>query len=138
MTADSETTNHRIGWRVERRRASRNFGVVLLLIGASFVFAASAPDAAWTTSVLVLLQSLTLLAALWTSWLPRRLVAKSDLLAIAIGSALILLVDDGSTSPGRGCPDLRLVSGSSSIARAIIAEHQVNAQSITARSASTC
>src|SRR5262245_13949190 len=70
MTVDSEIT-HRFGWRVERRRASRSFGVVLGLIIASFVFAASAPDSAWSTSVLVLLQNLTLIAALWTSGLAR-------------------------------------------------------------------
>jgi hypothetical protein len=134
MRADSETTERRFGWRVERRRASRSFGVVLLLIVASFVFAASAPDSAWTTSVLVLLQSLTLLAALWTSGLARADSWPSlTFLAIAIGSALIFLVDDGSTLLGV----VALISGALSIgvvvviARAITAEHQVNAQSIT-------
>jgi hypothetical protein len=97
MTADSETTNHRIGWRVERRRASRNFGVVLLLIGASFVFARRRPvPAARTTSVLKLaLQSLTCLPRWWTSARSVPTVAGLTF-AIAIGSALILPVDDGS------------------------------------------
>ena len=37
----------------------------------SFVFAATAPDSAWATSVLVLLQSANLVVALWTSGLSR-------------------------------------------------------------------
>ena len=37
----------------------------------SFLFAATAPDAAWATSVLVLLQSATLVVASWTSGLAR-------------------------------------------------------------------
>jgi hypothetical protein len=56
---------------VGSRRASRSFEYVLLLIVASFVFAATAPDAAWATSVLVLVQSANLVVALWTSGLSR-------------------------------------------------------------------
>ena len=40
-------------------------------IGATFLFTATAPDDAWATSTLVLLQSVTLCVALWTSGLAR-------------------------------------------------------------------
>lgn len=72
-----------------RRRASHSHGVVLVLIVASFVFEATAPDDAWTASVLVLMQSLTLVAALWTSglagvdsWLSRAFVVGAVALAV--------------------------------------------------------
>jgi hypothetical protein len=133
MTTGAESVTHPFGWRVARRRASRSFGTVLLLIIVSFVFAASASDADWTASVLVLLQCLTLSAALWTSGLAR---ADSWLnlsfLAIAIGSAAIALVVGGSTLLGV----IGLVSSLLSVgvvvvlARAISREHQVNAQSV--------
>jgi hypothetical protein len=133
MTTDAEPAKHRLGWRVARRRASRSFGTVLVLIGVSFVFAASAPDADWTASVLVLLQSLTLTAALWTSGL-----AKADswisllFLAVAIAAAVVALAVGGSTLIGV----VGLISGLLSIgavgviARTIGREHEVNAQTI--------
>jgi hypothetical protein len=134
MSADPETTERRFGWRVERRRSSRSFGVVLLLIIASFVFAASAPDSPWSTSVLVLLQSLTLIAALWTSGLARAdSVTSLTFLAIAITGAVICLIDDNGTLLGI----VALLSGALSvgvvivIARSITLEREVNAQSIT-------
>ena len=134
MTADPETTERRFGWRVERRRSSRSFGVVLLLIIASFIFAASAPDSAWTTSVLVLLQSLTLIAALWTSGLARAdSLPSMTFLAIAVSAAIVSLVNDGGTLLGI----VALISGALSvgvvvvIARSITFEREVNAQSIT-------
>ena len=121
--------------RVEQHRASRNFGTVLALIIVSFVFAASAPDSDWTTSVLVLLQSVTLVAALWTSGLAR---ADSWLsigfLAIAIGAATISLVVGGSTLSGV----VALIAGLMSICvvlvlgRSITHAREVNAQSIQA------
>jgi ion channel len=61
----------RVRGHVGSRRSSRAYGYVLLLIGVSFVFAATAPDAAWATSVLVLIQSANLVVALWTSGLSR-------------------------------------------------------------------
>ena len=66
--------------------------MVLALIVASFVFAATASDAAWTTGVLVVLQGLTLIAAIWTSGLARTrswLVFGLAMLAIAIALAVV-------------------------------------------------
>jgi len=85
-----------------RRRASHSHGAVLLLIVAAFLFAATASDASWTYSVLVLLESLTLVAALWTSG-----IAKLDS-PLSLGFFLIAVV----------------------IAISVGSEHEVNAQSI--------
>jgi hypothetical protein len=133
MTPDSASAEHRFGWRVARRRASRSFGTVLVLIVVTFVFCASASDATWTTSVLVLLQSLTLIAALWVSGLARADSWLSlSLLAIAVGAAVISLAEAGSTLLGI----VALVSGLLNIsvvvviASSIFREHEVNAQSV--------
>jgi voltage-gated potassium channel len=133
MTMDAHSRKRRLGWRLAHRRASQTFGTVLVLIGMSFVFAASAPDSAWSASVLVLLESLTLIAALWTSG-----VARADsplsvgLLALAVASATISLVVGGSTLLGI----VATLSGALSIgvivvlARAVAQKREVNAQSV--------
>ena len=133
MNADSPPTSHRFGWRVARRRASHDFGGVLLLIIVTFVFAASATDAAWTTGALVLLQSLTLSAALWTSGLTRaNSWVVAAFLAIAIGLAIISIALEGSTLLGV----VAIISALLNICvvvvigHVILREHEVNAQSI--------
>jgi hypothetical protein len=66
--------------------------MVLALIVVSFAFAATASDAAWTTGVLVVLQGLTLIAAIWTSGLARTrswLVFGLAMLTIAIALAVV-------------------------------------------------
>lgn len=55
------------GERVDRLRASRSYGFVLALVVFSIVFLAYAPDDRWAWSSFVLLQSLILLVAVWTS-----------------------------------------------------------------------
>ena len=80
-----------------RLRAAHSYGIVLGLIVVVFVFTSVAPDSSWADSTLVLLQSLTLVTALWTSG-----VAKADsrisiaLVALATASAVALLVFGGT------------------------------------------
>jgi hypothetical protein len=84
------------GTRVARLRSAHSYGLVLGLILVVFVFTSVAPNSPWADSTLVLLQSLTLVTALWTSG-----VAKADsrisisLVALATASALALLVFGG-------------------------------------------
>jgi voltage-gated potassium channel len=84
------------GTRVARLRAAHSYGLVLGLILVVFVFTSVAPNSPWADSTLVLLQSLTLVTALWTSG-----VAKADsrisisLVAFATASALALLIFGG-------------------------------------------
>ena len=85
------------GTRVARLRAAHSYGLVLGLIIAVFVFTSVAPNSPWADSTLVLLQSLTLVTALWTSG-----VAQADskisigLVALATTSAVALLVFGGT------------------------------------------
>src|SRR6266436_5321882 len=57
--------------RVARVRASHSYGLVLALIVVSFVFMSVAPNSTWADSVLLLLQTITLVTALWTSGVAR-------------------------------------------------------------------
>jgi uncharacterized membrane protein len=85
------------GRRVQRLRAAHSYGLILGLIIVVFVFTSVAPNSAWADSTLVLLQSLTLVTALWTSG-----VAQADsklsigLVVLATVSAVALLVFGGT------------------------------------------
>jgi hypothetical protein len=85
------------GARVARVRASHSYGLVLALIGVSFVFMSVAPNSTWADSVLLLLQSITLVTALWTSGVARTDSTLSlSLVALAGLAALGLLVFGGN------------------------------------------
>jgi voltage-gated potassium channel len=83
--------------RVARLRAAHTYGLVLALIVVVFVFTSVAPDSDWADSTLVLLQSLTLVVALWTSGLAQANSWLSiGLVALATFSAVALLVSGGT------------------------------------------
>jgi ion channel len=120
--------------RLRRRRASHSHGVVLLLVFVSFVFAATAPDDPWTASVLVLIQSVTLVAAFWTSglagvdsWLSRSFVG----VAIVAAVLNIVLENETLTAFVAILSGLLTVGIAFVIALSIADQPQVNAQSIT-------
>jgi hypothetical protein len=111
--------------------------MVLILIFASFVFGATAPDSPWTTGVLVVLQGLTLLAAIWTSGLARtrwwlRFGLAMLAIAVAVAVAVVASVQGGSDLRGA----VGLVSGLFIICvvlvivRSIAWSPEVNAQTI--------
>jgi len=64
---EATTETWHLGSRVSRVRASHSFGIVLLLIFASFVCASALPDRVGTTAALLLLEGMTLVIAVWTS-----------------------------------------------------------------------
>jgi hypothetical protein len=93
------TRAYRPGARLARRRASHSYGFVLLLIFTSLVFTAAAPDTDWARSVLVLLQCLTLVAALWTSGLGRDATIGAVVVAgIGVAGAIVTLVTGGEVA----------------------------------------
>jgi hypothetical protein len=136
MTADPRPYQaHRLIRRVDERRATRSFGMVLALIGVSFVFGATASDGAWTTGVLVVLQGLTLLAAIWTSGLARSgwwFRFGIAMLAVAIALAVVSSVQGGSNLLGAVglISGLFVVSVVVVIVRSIAWSPEVNAQTI--------
>ena len=117
-----------------RRRANHSYGYVLLMIGATFFVTATAPDEAWAASTLVLLQTVTLCVALWTSGLARAgSLLNIAFVGVAVVVAIVGLFRTGSTASGL----LALLAGVLTIAvvlvlaLSIIDQGEINAQSIT-------
>ena len=118
---------------LHKRRASHSHGFVLALVVATFIFAATAGDAAWTSSVLVLLQSAAFVAALWTSGLADVDSRLSRLfLAVAVLVAVLNLVVEGETLTAiAGLLSGLLAFGIAFvIAASVLDQPRVNAQSV--------
>jgi hypothetical protein len=74
---------------------------VLALIIAAFVFSATAPDGAWTTSLLVVLLCGTLVCALWTSGLaPFGSRWSAALVAVSVAAAVANVAPGGRVAGG--------------------------------------
>jgi len=122
------------GARVARVRASHSYGLVLALIGVSFVFISVAPDSNWADSVLAFLQSITLVMALWTSGVARADSTLSlSLVALASISALALLVFGGEGLDGFVgiLSGLLTVATIGTIALGVIDQGEANVQAVT-------
>jgi voltage-gated potassium channel len=89
------------GARVARIRKSHSYGLVLLLILASFAFMSVAPQSSWADSVLILLQAGTLVMALWTSGLAG-VISSTSLAsaALSVVAATVLTISGGGTLRG--------------------------------------
>jgi Ion channel len=124
----------RIRAHLAERRASHSFGYVLLAIAMSFLFAATAPDGAWSTSTLVLLETGTIVVALWTSGLSQAgSWTNIAFIGLATGLATANLIWSGKVLTGV----LGIVSAlltfaiAAVIAASVIVKGEVNAQSVT-------
>ena len=117
-----------------RLRASHSYGFVLLLIFVSFVFTAAGPDnATWGQGVLVLIQTATLVVALWTSGLGRAAALLSVLLvAVGITVAAAQIQSGGDTLTGATAilNALLLVTVGVVIAVGVFDQRTVNRQSV--------
>jgi len=107
---------------------------VLALILATFVFASLAGDGTWTTSALLLLQAVTLGAAMWTSGLMN---ADSKLLIALVSGAVLLAfavpISDRNGIIGAAgiASGVLAVATIVTIAIGVVDQDEVNAQSIT-------
>jgi len=122
-----------IGSRASRLRASHSYGVVLLLIIASFLFALTAPDDDWAVSVLVLAYAAILSAALWTSGLTGvDLRSRAVLVATAAGVAVAQLVTGGQRLYGIAAilTGVLIAAAILVIALGVMDQGAVNSQSI--------
>ena len=104
VSGDPTVSSHsgiRWGRSIERRQAGSRYGIVLLLLLATFVFRASAPTGDWVPLATVLIQGLTLLAALAAAEASKRLV-RIALIVIALGviAGIVSLVTGSSDSRG--------------------------------------
>jgi hypothetical protein len=124
----------RPGSRVARVRASHSYGVVLALIVVEFVFMSVAPNSPWADSTLVLLQSATLVTALYTSG-----VARADstisltLVALAAASAVALLIFGGNafTALVGILSGLLTIATIATVALGVVDQGEANVQAVT-------
>lgn len=119
--------------RVGRLRASHSYRYVLLAIVIVFAFAATAPDTDWARSLIVFLQSATLVVALWTSGLTKYTRASLIVVGVASGLAVLLALRPTDTLTGIvGIFELVLtLSIAAIVAFGIIDQGEINAQSVT-------
>jgi voltage-gated potassium channel len=85
-----------VGTRL-RERAEYRFGIVLLLLLATFTFMAAAPTGTWSRPVTLLLQGATLIAALWAAGVPRHLVRSAVLVTVVAFVAIAATVPISGT-----------------------------------------
>jgi hypothetical protein len=119
--------------RTERLQATRTYATVIALILVTFVFAAVAPDAAWSSTVLLLLQGAALAGALWTAGFGRAQAAISYLLVVAAVLAGIaeLIWDTHAVNGAVGLlSGVLILATVVVIARGVVAEEEVNDQSV--------
>jgi hypothetical protein len=87
--------------RLGRLRASHSYALVLSLVLAAFLFTLVAPNAAWATSILVLIQAVTAACALWTSGVaPRHPGPGAAVGALALAAAVTNLEPGGAVAAG--------------------------------------
>jgi len=125
---------HLIRSRVKRLHATHSYRLVLALVAVAFVFSSLAGDGGSSAGILLVLQALTLAAALWTSGLARAdsktLIA---LLAAATVTATGLALSGGEALVAAAgiASGAMVVATIAAIAIGVIDQHEVNAQSIT-------
>lgn len=114
-------------------RASHSYWAVLGAIFVGFFLAALLPDAPWATSLIVLVQSATLLVVIWTAGWAMGERAGSFALAVAAGSAAAVnLFWQGKTLTAA----LAIVAGVITITIAVViaagavAQNEVNSRSV--------
>jgi hypothetical protein len=119
--------------RLDRMRATHSYWAVLGAIFVGFFLAALLPDAPWATSLIVLVQSATLLIAIWTAGWGMTERTDSFVLATVGAAAAVINVfwrDEGLTAA------LGIVAGLLTIAIAVVvaagavAQREVNSRSV--------
>ena len=134
----SPTTLAKLTWRpgsrVTRLKASHSYGVVLVLIAIVFVFISVASDGNWADSTLLVLQTITLVAALYTAGIARADSSISvALVTLSVLCAVGLVIFGGDVFEGA----VGILSGALTIATiftigiGVIDQGEPNVQSVT-------
>jgi Ion channel len=116
-----------------RMRATHSYWAVLAAIFVCFFLAALLPDAAWALSLIVLVQSVTLLVAIWTAgWtMTERVVPFA--IAAAAGSAAVINVfwqAEALTATLGLAAGLLTITIAYVIALGAVAQNEVNSRSV--------
>lgn len=133
MAADStRPADWRPGRRVDRLKASRSYGFVLVLVLTMIAVLAASPDSRWSWSAFVLLQAATLLVALWTSGLvefARRTSALVVLIAVSVAVLQFAWATEGRGAAGILNAALVVVT-CAVIGLGVLDQREINAQSV--------
>ena len=123
--------SRRFAWAVRQLRASHSYSFVLLLILVGFAFTATAPDEPWSRGVLVLIQCVTLLTALWTSRSgPVELRLTALILTVGIAVLQILTDSKALTATVGAFSGLLVIATIVVIVRGIMSEGTVSQRSV--------
>jgi hypothetical protein len=117
---------------VARLRSSHSYASVLALIIGTFVFTAAAPDTRWAQGVLIILECVVLITALWTSGLGEDFLPGVVVAGISAALAVGLFFTGGDVLVGTGwIVQVVLAVGTAAvIALGVIDQNTINAQSI--------
>ncbi|HKD94836.1 MAG TPA: potassium channel family protein [Gaiellaceae bacterium] len=119
--------------RLERMRASHSYWAVLAAIFLVFFLAALLPNTDWALSLIVLMQSATLLIAIWTAgW---SMTERTGPFAIATAAAIAAAINlfwegEALTATLGGVAGLLTVTLAYVIAMGAVAQNEVNSRSV--------
>jgi hypothetical protein len=119
--------------RIERMRASHSYWAVLVAIFVVFFLAALLPDAPWALSLIVLMQSATLLIVIWTAgWgMTERTLPFAIATAAGAAAAVNLFWQGEALSVVLGfAAGLLTVTIAVTIALGAVAQNEVNSRSV--------
>lgn len=119
--------------RLERMRASHSYWAVLAAIFVVFFLAALLPDSAWALSLIVLMQSATLLIVIWTAgWSMTERTLPFAIATTAGAAAAINFFWQGEalTAVLGVTAGLLTISIAFAIARGAVAQNEVNSRSV--------
>lgn len=119
--------------RIERMRASHSYWAVLAAIFVVFFLAALLPNTAWALSLIVLMQSATLLTVIWTAgWgMTERTLPFAIATAAAAAAAINLFWQGEALTVAIGfAAGLLTVSIAVAIALGAVAQNEVNSRSV--------
>lgn len=119
--------------RLERMRASHSYWAVLAAIFVVFFLAALLPNTSWALSLIVLVQSLTLLVVIWTAgWaMTERTLPFSIATAAAIGAVINVFWQGEALAVALGfVAGLLTVTIAVAVAMGAVAQNEVNSRSV--------
>jgi Ion channel len=119
--------------RLERMRAAHSYWAVLAAIFVSFFLAALLPDTPWGLSLIVLVQSMTLLVAIWTAgWsMTERTLPFAIAAAAGIAAAVNLFWQGEALTAALGlAAGILIITIALVIAMGAVAQNEVNSRSV--------
>ena len=133
MTDTAAVPEPRHERRLQRMRAAHSYWAVLGAIFIAFFLSALLPDAAWATSLIVLVQSATLLIVIWTAgWAMTERAVPFALATAAVVAAAIDFFWQGKalTAALAITAGVLSVTIAVAIAAGAVAQHEVNSRSV--------